>query len=48
MNLADLAVTLMDNPSWRNAINFLVDLLDCTRFEAAALLARAMNEGYLQ
>lgn len=47
MERRELAHYILSNPSWRDGINFLCDLLECTRYDAAQLIARSMQEGYL-
>lgn len=39
---------IMRDPKWRNALNFLCDLLGCTRYRAARVIASGMREGYLR
>lgn len=39
---------IMQDPAWRNALNVLCDLLGCTRYRAARVIAAGMREGYFR
>lgn len=40
------AIDFLWDPTWRADVDFLVDVLGCTRYQAADLLARAWSNGY--
>lgn len=39
---------IMQDIKWRDAVNFLTELLGCTRYAAARVIRAGINEGYLR